>query len=326
MHVLAFNVLRSLDDREFRSGEVLARNLGVSRASIYNALADAERLGAHVQRVHGRGYRLAQALDWLDAERACAEAACAGWSVEIVDQCSSTNACLLARAEQGERGRIVLATELQSAGRGRLGRVWHSGLAGGLTFSVLWRFDRPVALLAGLSLAVGVATARALRRLGAGVGLKWPNDILFAGRKLGGILIEVRGDALGPCNAVIGVGLNVRLRADERVKIDQAVADLGEIEGFSGSRTRLLVDILIELERALDEFGAEGFAASRDEWGRYHCHQDQVVRLSLPGGAIVQGIARGVDESGRLLLETGTIVKSYLAGDVSLRSAHDSGD
>jgi BirA family biotin operon repressor/biotin-[acetyl-CoA-carboxylase] ligase len=199
-------------------------------------------------------------------------------------------------------------------------------LGSALTFSLLWRFEKSVAGLAGLSLAVGVGIVRTLRRLGAGVELKWPNDVLYQGRKLGGILIEVRGDALGPCNAVIGIGLNVHLRGAERAAIDQAVADLSEAVTQAISRTRLLIELLGELYVVLETFAAHGFAAIRGEWVDYHCHQDQAVRLSLPDGSAVRGVARGVDESGRLLLEVGTVVKAYLAGDVSLRSAHDTGD
>ncbi len=319
---LTFAVLRCLSDGEFHSGESLARRLDVSRASVWNALNDAEVRGLRVQRVHGRGYRLAHALDWLDAARIRAAIADAGLRVEVLDCCSSTNAELLRAAGQGAPGGSVLVAELQTAGRGRLGRAWHSGLASALTFSLLWRCERPVAGLAGLSLAVGVAIVRTLRRHGIEAQLKWPNDLLWRERKLGGILIEIRGDALGPCAVVIGVGLNVRLSADERRRIDQPVADLAESGGASVTRSDLLVDMLLELSVTLGEFATQGFAAMRDAWMRYHAHQGVEVTMLQPDGAHVAGVACGVDESGRLLLDTEAGRKTFLSGDVSLRVAH----
>lgn len=319
---LTFAVLRLLSDAEFHSGESLARRLDVSRASIWNALNEAASLGLAVQRLHGRGYRLAQALDWLDAARINADVAGTGLRVELRDCCGSTNAELLRALERGEPGGLVLAAELQTAGRGRLGRAWHSGLASALTFSSLWRFERPVAGLAGLSLAVGVAIARSLRRHGVQAQLKWPNDLLWQERKLGGILIEVRGDALGPCAAVIGIGLNVRLDAGERSRIDQPVADVREAGATTLSRSTLLAGMLAELAASMHTFSAQGFSAMRAEWLRYHAHQDREVSLTLADGTGVTGIASGIDDSGRLLLETGAGPRSFLSGDVSLRAVH----
>ena len=148
--------------------------------------------------------------------------------IEVAEQVESTNTALLDRAAVLPPG-SVLAAEMQSGGRGRRGRAWTTGLGGALTFSVLWRFETGAAGLTGLSLVVGIAVARALAGLGATeVKLKWPNDVLFRGRKLGGILIEVQGDALGPATAVIGIGLNVRMPPAWRDRIDQPIADAVE--------------------------------------------------------------------------------------------------
>jgi BirA family transcriptional regulator, biotin operon repressor / biotin---[acetyl-CoA-carboxylase] ligase len=322
VHPLTFDVLRLLSAREFRSGEALAASLDVSRASVWGALNEAEAAGVAIHRVHGRGYRLAAPLDWLDRERIARAGAECGLTVEIVDSCSSTNASLLERADAGIASGHVLAAELQTGGRGRLGRKWHSGFASSLTFSVLWRFAKGTTSLAGLSLAVGVAIARVLRRQEVEAQLKWPNDVLWRGRKLGGVLIEVRGDALGPCTAVIGIGLNVCLDAAHRRQIDQPAADLVEA-GAPLSRSDWLIGALHELADVLRAFDSVGFAQLRSEWGRCSAHHDKPVRLALPDGRSIEGIAKGVDAEGRLLVESAGRRAAYVSAEVSLRASHD---
>jgi len=319
VRTLTFAVLKRLAVEEFQSGEALARSLGVARASIWNALNEARTAGVDVQRRRGKGYRLCEPLDWLDVERIGVALAPHGIVLRSVDCCPSTNADMLREAEAGASSGTVLAAEWQTQGRGRLGRSWHAGFASGLTFSLLWRFERPVAGLAGLSLAVGVAVARALRARGVAAELKWPNDLVWQGRKLGGILIEIRGDALGPCASVIGVGLNVRLAPQERARIDQPVADLAEASATQCSRSDWLIAVLGELARVLADFAAHGFAAVRDEWMRYHAHQNRSVCLALPDGTAVEGEALGVDESACLLIATASGPRAVHAGDVSLR-------
>jgi BirA family biotin operon repressor/biotin-[acetyl-CoA-carboxylase] ligase len=215
----------------------------------------------------------------------------------------------------------VLACELQSAGRGRRGNRWQSGLGGGLTFSLLWRFDNGAAGLAGLSLAVGVAVARALASVNIeGVQLKWPNDLLHAGCKLGGILIELQGDAAGPCAAVIGIGLNLRLRSGVRDAIAQPVTDLAAIARQVPQRNRLLAATLIELAQVLEQFSAHGFSPLREEWIARHAHQGKLVMLTSSDGKSVAGRAAGVAEDGALLLETARGLERFVNGELSLRA------
>lgn len=320
VRTLTFAVLKRLSDGDFHSGETLARDLDVSRASVWNALNEAAEYGVEVARVHGRGYRLSGPLDWLDANRINVAVADHGLEVRVVDVCASTNADMLRAAESGARSGAVLAAELQTQGRGRLGRTWYSGVASALTFSLLWRFDRSVAALGGLSLAVGLAVAHALLARGIDVGLKWPNDLLWQGRKLGGILIEVRGDSLGPCTAVIGVGLNVCLQDDLKTQIDQPAADLNDAGAGAVTRNDILINVLTQLAAVLTAFDRQGFAPLRDEWVRHHAHQGLAVTLSSPDGSTLHGIARGVDEQARLLIETESGVRAIHTGDVSLRT------
>jgi BirA family biotin operon repressor/biotin-[acetyl-CoA-carboxylase] ligase len=229
MHAETLDLLRLLADASFHSGAALERELGAAPATIQRSLRELEHLGLKLVRVPGRGYRLAEPYDCLDAAAVRAQLGpqARHFQLELLDACASTNTLLLERARGGAPSGSVIACELQSAGRGRRGNSWQSGLGGSLTFSLLWRFAQGAAGLSGLSLAVGVAVARALAAAGvAEVQLKWPNDLLHAGRKLGGILIELHGDAQGPTAAVIGVGVNVRLPNSLRDDIAQPVKDV----------------------------------------------------------------------------------------------------
>jgi BirA family biotin operon repressor/biotin-[acetyl-CoA-carboxylase] ligase len=315
-----WQLLHILADGEFHSGEALAEQLGISRASVFNALADVAEHGVALQRIRGRGYRLARPWQRLEREevlRWLGDAA-GQFDIGILPQAVSSNTLLLQRAApDAAPSGGVLAVELQTAGRGRMGRVWRSGLGSTLTFSLLWRFACGLNALSGLSLAVGVAIVRALNGLGAqGVRLKWPNDILTAQGKLGGVLIEAQGDMLGPSAVVIGIGLNCSLPDHLAERIDQPADALDEICGDVPTRDRLLAVVLQELGGVLRQFAQEGFAAFGDEWARYHIHQGQPVRLRMADGSVVSGIARGVSESGELRLETAQGIRQFNSGDV----------
>lgn len=315
-----FPLLRLLADGSFHSGEQLGAALGLTRSAVWHAIRAIEDQGLAPNKLRGRGYRLTRPVDLLAAaDVAAAGGASAGTlKLEILDSCASTNTLLMERARAGAAHGSVIACELQLAGRGRLGRPWQSGLAGGLTFSLLWRFDSSAAGLAGLSLAVGVAVARALERAGvAGVQLKWPNDILHGGRKLAGILIETGGEANGPSAAVIGIGINTRLDAAVREAIDQPVTDVASLADPVPSRSVLLGTVLDELVALLTEFSHRGFAPFRDEWQQRHAHQNRRVSLLGAGKSSVEGEALGVAEDGALLLGSAGGVQRIISGDLS---------
>jgi BirA family biotin operon repressor/biotin-[acetyl-CoA-carboxylase] ligase len=320
---LTFALLRLLADGEFHSGETLARRCEVSRASVHNALRGIEDYGLTLYSVRGRGYRLAHPPQWLDVQLVAAHlgARASEFHIEILDSAPSSNTLLLQRArQQAVPSGTVLAVEWQSGGRGRLGRTWHSALGNALTFSLLWRFESGLSTLSGLSLAVGVALLRVLRRAGiTGAQLKWPNDVVTAQGKLAGILLEAQGDMLGPSTVVIGIGLNLRLPPAVAANIGQPVASLADLSEPLPERNLLLALLLQELADMLCSFAADGFAAVRAEWQNHHAQQDRPVRLSLPDGSAVAGIARGVSDSGALQMETAQGMRVFNAGEISLR-------
>jgi len=315
---LGFAVLRALADGRFHSGEDIAQALGCSRTLVWQALKDAEQaFGLTVFKVRGQGYKLPEPIEWLDvtAIRAHLGGPCADvWTLALAERIDSTNTQLMRRSDSAPHG-LVLAAEWQDAGRGRLGRQWRMRLGGALAFSLLWRFDKGMAELSGLSLAVGVAIARVLKRLGAPVALKWPNDVLLDGKKLAGVLIELSGEAQGPVAVVIGIGLNLADPGD----VGQPVAGLAAA-GVQVGRNQLLAELLGELAAVLGQFAAHGFAAFREEWLSHAAFLQQPVCISQGSHAPLEGVCLGVDVSGALLVETAHGPRAFHSGDVSVRA------
>lgn len=317
-------LLQVLADGQFHSGQDLGKALGVSRSAIWKQIRLIEESGIEVYSVKGRGYRIPGGLDLLALEQIRAhlksEAAQALSRISLNLTIPSTNAMAMESVWTDGHGSLYLA-EQQTAGRGRRGRSWASPFASNLCFSLTWQFNRGAAALEGLSLAVGVALLRGLGALGIeGVELKWPNDLLWRGRKLAGVLLEMSGDAAGECYVVIGVGINVRMPESADSEIDQPWTDLAQIVGEAPSRNLLIAALMNAMVPVLEQFAEHGFATFAQEWQSASAHQGQVISLLL-GNRHEQGICRGVDSSGALLLEVDGQVKAYHGGEVSVRLA-----
>ena len=328
MRPVTFSILRTLNDGEFHSGAAIGQNQGISRSSVSNALRGLDELGLTIQRVHGRGYRLLDPVQWLERDLVLdyLGSRADGFALEVLDTVESTNTFLQRRvtAELGARSdRIhVVAAELQTGGRGRHGRRWHSGLGDSLTFSLLWRFPQGASFLSGLSLAMGVAILRALESAGIpGATLKWPNDVLFNFCKLAGVLIELQGDMLGPTVAVIGVGMNLRLPNTIRARIPQGTTDVFSMTGKMPDRNRMLAALMIELSMALREFEQSGFASFKKEWTSHHLYENKTVMLHLPDGSSQEGRVNGIADDGSLLLSNSSGTHRYTGGELTLRGA-----
>lgn len=312
-------VLRQLSHQDFVSGEQIARRLGCSRATIHNAVQEANEIGVAIHAVQGRGYRLAVPLDWLDPALFTGRLEAAGFHVHYFDRLSSTNSFLLDESRRGVPHRTVAIAEWQTQGRGRRGRTWLAPLGNGLAFSLLWRSGRPAAELSGLSLAVGVALVGALQALGLmEAKVKWPNDIVVNGQKLAGVLIELSGDMLGPSTAVVGVGINLQGGDDLTRAVGQAVTDMSTHLG-QVNRNEVFMALLTALDEGLTRFEHAGFAAFREDWNSCHAYHGRIVSVQTGQGERITGVAKGVDELGALLLETQDGVQRFHSGEVSLR-------
>jgi BirA family biotin operon repressor/biotin-[acetyl-CoA-carboxylase] ligase len=236
--------------------------------------------------------------------------------VEVVPETGSTNADLLARAPD-LAAPVLLVAEHQTAGRGRAGRSWLSAPGHSLTFSLAWKFDGGLQKLSGLPLAVGAALAETLGRLGQPVQLKWPNDVLKDGDKLAGILVETAQAGDGGVWAVIGIGLNLAMPDELEEQIGRPVAAVPWLARMD--RDTLLAALLDGLLDALRLFERTGFAAFTARWNLLHGWQGQAVTILDRGEVLHEGLAAGVDDAGRLLLDTESGRVAIVAGDVSLR-------
>lgn len=318
-------LLPLLASGEFVSGQDLAAALGVSRTAVWKQLKKLTELGLQIESVKGRGYRIPGGIDLLteEAVRDAMQPASLALlrTLDLRDSTASTNADAMRRIEEGEAIGYVCSAEQQSAGRGRRGREWVSPYARNLYLSAVWEYSGGAAVLEGMSLAVGVVVARALRNCGVpALQLKWPNDLLADGAKLGGILLEMTGDATGVCQVVVGIGLNVDMPLEQGAGIDQSWTDVARwCPGERPSRSRLLGAVLDELLPLLAGFERDGFAAWRDEWQSLDAFSGETVVLQSAGQQMA-GIARGVDGRGALQLETAAGgVQSFFGGEISMR-------
>jgi BirA family biotin operon repressor/biotin-[acetyl-CoA-carboxylase] ligase len=318
------DLVAALADGRSWSGSELARRFGVTRAAVWKRLDELRQSGLPLAAVAGRGYRLELPLDLLDADAIRSNMPLPLRSrfadIAVHGEIDSTSSELMRGA--AARGDLaVCLAEQQSAGRGRRGRSWQSPPLCNVYLSLLKRFERGMGNLAGLSLAVGVAVARALERCGASsLGLKWPNDVLAGDAKLAGILVELGGEFLGPCHAVIGIGVNLYLPAAVREAIDQPVADLAAICTPLPSRNAVVAALLGELALVLDQFATDGFAVLRDEFEQRDRLRGRALALSDADGARY-GIGAGVDARGALLVRQGDNMASFDSAEVTVRQA-----
>ena len=324
MRPLTFQLLRELSHERFISGVRLAEKFGVSRSVVSNALNEASAAGVEIFSLTRRGYRLAQPVELLDLDRIRAQLGALSnrMDVDVIETIDSTNTEMMKLAVAGAPSGAALVAEIQTEGRGRRGRVWHSALGASLTFSLLWRFQKGAAQLGGLSLVVGLAILRALHQLGIGnntVQLKWPNDVVVGARKLAGVLIESQGDMLGPTAVVIGIGINMDLPVQVIARIDQPVTDVQRVAGETVSRNQLVAGVLRQLVVMLDAFAVSGFAPFKNEWTRAHALHQQSVRVINGDGGSVDAIVRGVADDGTLVIHHDGRDRLLASGEVSLR-------
>lgn len=323
--ILMREVLQVLRDGQFHSGEALGAVLGVSRAAVWKRLEHLEaELGLEMHRVRGRGYKLASPLSLLEPEAIVAACRAQGWEAQILDSVDSTNAEVLRCLAAGAPAPFLVLAERQDSGRGRRGRQWVSPFAENLYYSLGLRLEGGVFSLDGLSLSVGLAVLRCLREQGVvEAGLKWPNDLLVAGRKIAGVLLELSGDPAGECQVVIGIGVNVNMLPGSRVVIDQPWTSLRECVGRLVDRTALALALGRWLQHYLSLHAQGGFAALREEWEACHLWQGKEVSL-LAGPQRIDGVVLGVDSLGALRLDVAGQERQFSGGELSLRLRNDS--
>lgn len=307
-----------LADGDWHSGEQLAAACGITRAALAKRVERLKDWQLVVEARHGLGYRLGVPLERLD-EAALQSAVGSVLRVRVCAVTDSTNSQLLA-ADPAADPQALLA-EFQTAGRGRRGRGWLSPFGAQLALSLAWSFDAMPPQLTALPLAVGAVCAQRLRALGAStVQVKWPNDLVADGRKLAGILLEHRGEGGGGCRVVIGIGINLALQPQQAAGVAQPWINLPALLDAPPSRNALAADLLRALAALLADYARAGFAPHAEAWRQLDATRERAVQVQL-GDRVLEGVARGIDEDGALLVDAAGTRHRLHAGEVSLRLA-----
>ncbi len=321
-------LLSLLSDGAFYSGESLGQCLGVSRAAVWKRLEELKNIGVEVERVRGKGYRLVDGRPLLSSQKIRSRL-----SKEILENIDelhveysidSTNRFLSRRVNENTSKPLIAlcVAESQSAGQGRRGRQWQSPFGRNIYFSMAWPFSGGAASLSGLSLAVGVALVDALSCYDvSNAKLKWPNDILVENKKLAGVLIEIAGDAMGECHAIIGIGLNVAMPKSEMQSVDQPWTDLVSSLGVEPNvdRNVLVSSLIASLFPVLQKFEQHGFKPFQAEWLALNAHANKAIQL-VSGKNVVEGVMCGVSSDGGVEIALADGKKQvFVGGEISLR-------
>lgn len=300
------------------SGDKLATELGLSRAGIWKHIQSLRKQGIEIESHIGRGYQLKSDVltasmlsDRINTKRI-------GSRIIILDETDSTNREVMRQAESGADEGLVIIADHQTHGRGRLGRSWHTAGDDSLTISILLRPDLPPEKVPQLSLLTAVALYQTLVTHTPEIRIKWPNDLLYHGAKMAGILTEMRAEPGQVHAVVLGVGLNIRKPEGGWPKeITQKVTDLSSASGKKISRLSIAAEFIQAVDRCYDIYINHGFAPIRKLWWEAHVASGQTVRAHGHDG-YVEGVAEALDEDGALLLRVDGKLQRFIAGDLEL--------
>lgn len=326
-----FELLKLLADGKFHSGEKLANSLHVSRTSIWKMIPHIQKLGIELHAVKGKGYKLIEPLNLLEHETIIQnippDSQDKIQDIHIFQSIDSTSTYVM---ELLQSGKLALSgnkvffclAEQQTAGKGRRGRPWVSPYGHNLYFTLAREFNTGVSELEGLSPVIALAVIRVLERNQIqGLGIKWPNDILWQGKKLAGILLEISGDPTGLSQVLIGLGLNIKANPDVMKNVDQAWVDIKTISGKVPRRNKLVAELFVEITMMIDKFENDGFAAFKNEWDKNDALRDQDVELKTHSNQLtgIFGKVMGVNKQGALMLQTKKGVETFHGGELSPR-------
>lgn len=311
-------ILDILSDGLFHSGERLGARLGISRTAISKHISQLRTLGLDVFSVTGKGYK------WANPTALLNESTILSYFNELRDiqvhrfnVIDSTSTFMKKNVAKHHSGDVCVA-EAQTHGRGRQGKTWISPFGSNLYFSMYWCFSAGMQALSGLSLVVGIALCEVLRRhYSVNAQLKWPNDVYVNDKKVAGILVEIEGQADDHCHCIIGIGLNICM--PEQVSgIDQPWINLQSVTQEKIDKNRLVAQLMANLIQTIEQFEQSGLTDFTSLWEQYDWLKSQQVTLFLSGKGI-EGVARGINSHGALMVEVQGKVQPFYGGEVSVR-------
>ena len=319
-------LLELLNDKDFLTGTWLGKELGISRAAVHKHISTLQTSGLPIDSVPGKGYRLVKGIVSLNgdviSQSLDKQARSEIHKIYVEQNVDSTNDYLWRLSKQDSIHGTVCIAEAQSTGRGQRGRHWVASPYRNLLMSLGWIYEAWPQDISGMSVAVGIQLIDALMNLGIDkLGLKWPNDIVHDNKKLGGVLIDVRGESTGPCSLVIGVGINVHISDQDGQRIEQPWTDLANGLDCDIDRNRLAAACITQIHLLLSHYVADGFDCYRRRWRDLDVlfGQQVVVTRSTDGDKVI-GKAVDLDSTGALRVrQKGGKECVFYHGDVSVR-------
>lgn len=311
-----------LNDGAIHDGDALGVSLGVSRAAVWKMIKKLREYGVVIHSTKAKGYQLAEPLSLLQEDKIVQELYHQPVRVVCFENVTSTNDYLKVHPAYDKRLFDVCLAEMQTAGRGRLGRHWVSPFGQNIYLSCRYYVEKDISELGGLSLVAGLSVVAALTTLGIrDVRVKWPNDVFYQGQKLAGILVEVRAETHMLSEVIIGIGMNVNMEvnaASQFTEIAQYVTSLAEMQGHYCDRNEIAVVLIKQLLSDVQLFTAEGWAAFTTRWDNVDYLNGKSISL-LQGEKRLSGVARGVNENGYLLFQDQEgVSRLFSSGEVSI--------
>lgn len=306
-----------LRDGAYHDGNTLGEHLAITRSAVWKMIKKLQQYGIHLDSVKAKGYALLEPLILLDAQKIKKHLHDKKIELTILESTSSTNDYL--RQQSHKKGIKVCLAEEQTHGRGRLARHWYSPFGRNIYLSCLFPLQKDVSALAGLSLVISLVIKKTLNEFGIQDHLfvKWPNDVLYDGKKLSGCLIDIQAETYGYSKAIIGIGLNVNMLQDDH-QINQGWLSMQKILGAYVDRNQLAISLINNLMHYLQCFEQQGFAAFVAEWTQADCLTQHLIRLNNLGQE-VEGRVIGVNEQGLLILQLKNgHQQAFSAGDTSI--------
>lgn len=310
-------LLNTLSDGHWHGGDDLGAQLGVSRAAIWKLMTHLKTYDVLIESHKSLGYRLKEPLKLLNEDiiRANLKFGHDKICFDCFESLSSTNDYLMQRPLISDEEFVVCSAEIQTDGKGRLGRKWTSPFGKNLYLSTLWQFKADVSGLMGLSLVIALALVEALETVGLNdLNVKWPNDIYLDGQKLAGVLIEIKAESNGDSRVVIGTGVNVNMTDGDG--IGQAWTSCAQALGKPVDRNEIVAAYLNVLQPALEKFTEAGLAAFMSQWNRHDYLKGKTVDL-MHHREKVSGTVLGINAMGALLMNVDGEECAFTAGDTT---------
>lgn len=311
--------VKLLSDLNYHDGTSLGEALNITRAAVWKIIKKLEAYGIIIESTKGKGYKLNSPLILLDKKVIKKQLNNQHIQFDILEKVGSSNEHL----KKLSRNKKIKAciTEMQTQGKGRFNREWHSPFAENSYISLCYPLQKDLSELAGLSLVVGLAICQAIEAyhpLPQALSVKWPNDIMYDKKKLGGVLIEVQAEAHGMCHVIIGMGLNINMQKAQKKDISQPWTSLSQITGQYHDRNILSALILDHVINYLAKFSQSDFSAFEKEWQQRDALFNQSLAL-ISNKEKFNGVGAGINAQGQLMLRLNNGMKqTFASGDTSL--------